>query len=208
MGKITDIKLQAKNKERCNIYIDNSFCCGILLETVILNKLKVGLEISAEELGRIQLESEKRTVFDKTLDYISKTQKTEKQIKDKLKEKGYLKETIDYVIDKLKEYKFIDDFEYAKSYIRLYKEKKGKKLLEYELMQKGVRKQIIESVLEEENLDQKDACFTLLKKHLKNKEITRENLAKAYKYVLSKGFSYEEASNALSLLKEEDLWEC
>ena len=138
MGKITDIKLQAKNKERCNIYIDNSFCCGILLETVILNKLKVGLEISAEELGRIQLESEKRTVFDKTLDYISKTQKTEKQIKDKLKEKGYLKETIDYVIDKLKEYKFIDDFEYAKSYIRLYKEKKGKKLLEYELMQKGV----------------------------------------------------------------------
>ncbi|MBR2613991.1 MAG: RecX family transcriptional regulator [Clostridia bacterium] len=205
MGKITDIKLQAKNKERCNIYIDNSFCCGILLETVILNKLKVGLEISAEELGRIQLESEKRTVFDKTLDYISKTQKTEKQIKDKLKEKGYLKETIDYVIDKLKEYKFIDDFEYAKSYIRLYKEKKGKKLLEYELMQKGVRKQIIESVLEEENLDQKDACFTLLKKHLKNKEITRENLAKAYKYVLSKGFSYEEASNALSLLKEEDL---
>ena len=205
MGKITDIKLQAKNKERCNIYIDNSFCCGILLETVILNKLKVGLEISAEELGRIQLESEKRTVFDKTLDYISKTQKTEKQIKDKLKEKGYLKETIDYVIDKLKEYKFIDDFEYAKSYIRLYKEKKGKKLLEYELMQKGVRKQIIESVLEEENLDQKDACFTLLKKHLKNKEITRENLAKAYKYVLSKGFRYEEASNALSLLKEEDL---
>jgi len=208
MGKITDIKLQAKNKERCNIYIDNSFCCGILLETVILNKLKVGLEISAEELGRIQLESEKRTVFDKTLDYISKAQKTEKQIKDKLKEKGYLKETIDYVIDKLKEYKFIDDFEYVKSYIRIYKEKKGKKLLEYELMQKGVRKQVIESVLEEENLDQKDACFTLLKKHLKNKEITRENLAKAYKYVLSKGFSYEEASNALSLLKEEDLWEC
>ncbi|MBE5757047.1 MAG: hypothetical protein E7342_04515 [Clostridiales bacterium] len=205
MGKITDIKLQAKNKERCNIYIDNSFCCGILLETVILNKLKVGLEISAEELGRIQLESEKRTVFDKTLDYISKAQKTEKQIKDKLKEKGYLKETIDYVIDKLKEYKFIDDFEYVKSYIRIYKEKKGKKLLEYELMQKGVRKQVIESVLEEENLDQKDACFTLLKKHLKNKEITRENLAKAYKYVLSKGFSYEEASNALSLLKEEDL---
>ena len=202
MGKITEISPQVKNKERCNIYIDNVFCCGILLETVIKNKLKVGNFISEEELGKIQLESERATVFDKSLDYITKSQKTEKQVRDKLKEKGYLKETVDYVIGKLKEYKFVDDEEYVKSYIRIYQNKKGKKLLEYELRLKGVRKDIIERVFEEIDIDQKDPCAEIMKKHLRGKEWTKENLSKAYKYVLSKGFSYEEASYALSKLKE------
>ena len=35
MPEITDITPQVKDKERCNIYVDGRFYCGLKLETAI-----------------------------------------------------------------------------------------------------------------------------------------------------------------------------
>ena len=54
MKKITDIKPQVKNPTRCNIYLDNAFYCGLELETIMKNRLKIGTEIAEERLNEIQ----------------------------------------------------------------------------------------------------------------------------------------------------------
>ena len=77
MNEITEITPQAKDKKRCNVYVDGRFCCGLTLETVVKNRLKVGKIITQEELGEIQLESERATAFDKALTHLSTTRKTE-----------------------------------------------------------------------------------------------------------------------------------
>ena len=77
--EITAITPQVKDKRRCNVYIDGRFYCGLTLETVMKNRLKVGQIITPERLSEMQLESEKNTAFDKALTHISATQKTEKQ---------------------------------------------------------------------------------------------------------------------------------
>ena len=41
-------------------------------------------------------------------------------------------------------------------------------------------------------------------KHFRGKEKTKENLAKTYRYLIGKGFSYEEASFAIDHLKAEE----
>ena len=43
----------------------------------------------------------------------------------------------------------------------------------------------------------------IVQKHLKNKEKTKENIAKTYRYLIGKGFSYEEASYALKFFIED-----
>ena len=109
MKKITDIKPQVKTPTRCNIYLDNAFYCGLELETVMRHRLKIGGEISPERLDEIQAESESLRALDKALGFISRSQKTKKQVADYLAKKGYTERTIEVVLDKMSAYKFVND---------------------------------------------------------------------------------------------------
>ena len=42
MSDITAITPQVKDKERCNIYVDGKFYCGLKLETALRYRLKAG----------------------------------------------------------------------------------------------------------------------------------------------------------------------
>ena len=138
MAEITAITPQVKDKTRCNIYLDGRFCCGMKLETVMQNRLKVGQTISEEQLSSLQLESEKRTALDKALTHISATQKTEKQIRDYLTGKGYLPAVIEFVLEKMRGYDFVNDGAYAEKYAEEKSKSKGKLLIKMELRAKGI----------------------------------------------------------------------
>ncbi len=205
MNEITAITPQVKDKTRCNIYVDGRFFCGLTLETVVKNRLKIGQAVTEEGLTALQLDSEKNTAFEKALTHLSATRKTEKQMRDFLTKKGYLPAICDYVIEKLRAYAFVNDGEYAKAYLECASKKKGARLIALELRQKGIAEGQVEEALatldEEEELHSAQA---LLQKYLRGKALDRETLQKAYRYLLSKGFDYEVAKEALSALNEEE----
>ena len=192
MKKITDIKPQVKNPTRCNIYLDNSFYCGLELETIMKNRLKIGTEIAEERLNEIQTESESLRALDKALNFISLSKKTKKEVEDYLKKKGYLGGTIETVISKMSAYKFINDEEYAKDYVKSYSKKKGNRLLAAELKRKGVSDSEISEAIEERS-DESEGANAVAEKYLRGKERTKENAVKCYRYLLGKGFSYDVA---------------
>lgn len=205
LNEITAITPQLKDKRRCNIYIDGRFCCGLTLEAAIKYRLKVGEIISPERLSEIQLESEKNTALDKALTHISATKKTEKQVRDFLKGKGYLPAVCDYVLEKMRGYGFIDDKEYAQDYVGFAATKKGGRLIKMELKAKGVSEEDIEEAIG--SLDQgaqEDAARRILEKYMRGKTFDRETLAKAYRYLLGKGFDYETARAALETFGNTD----
>ena len=198
MNEITDITPQIKDKRRCNIYIDGRFCCGLTLETVMKNRLKVGQVISPEMLSEIQLESEKNTAFDKALTHLSATQKTEKQIREFLAKKGYLSAVSDYVVEKLRSYQFLDDGAYAESYVGFAAKRKGGKLIRMELRGKGIAEDEIDSALEALDEEQEIQTATaILEKYMRGKTCDKQTLQKAYRYLMGKGFDYEIIRSAL-----------
>ncbi|MBQ5801759.1 MAG: RecX family transcriptional regulator [Clostridia bacterium] len=138
MNEITAILPQVKDKTRCNIYLDGRFCCGLTLETVVKNRLKVGHIVSEERLAEMQLESEKNTAFDKALTHLSATRKTEKQIRTYLAGKGYLSAVIEHVLEKLRSYNFVNDGEYAEAYAEHASKRKGGRMIRMELRGKGI----------------------------------------------------------------------
>lgn len=203
MSEITAITPQIKDKTRCNLYLDGRFCCGMKLEVVVKNRLKVGAAVSEERLSELQLESEKQTALDKALIHISASAKTEKQIRDYLLKKGYLSAVADYVIEKMRGYDFVNDGLYAQKYAEEKSKAKGKLLIKMELRAKGVSDTDAERAIEEiTGEEQTEAANKILQKYLRGKEIDREILQKAYRYLLSKGFDYETAKSALSAIKE------
>lgn len=204
MNKITDIKPQVKNPTRCSIYLDNAFYCGLELETVMRYRLKIGTEIEKEKLDEIQADSEKSRAFDKALNFISRSKKTEKQVRDYLMTKGYLDKTIDGVIEKMASYSFIDDADYSADYARSVSKNKGKRLIAMELKRKGVSDEDMSAALD--NLgDELPSAVAVAEKYSKNKEKTRENSLRCYKFLLSKGFSYDTAKEAVDkIFQNED----
>ena len=204
MPKITLISLQNKNKSRCNVFVDGEFYSGVSMETVVKSRLKVGMEVAREELDNVILESERSEALAKAADYISSRLKTKREIKDYLIKKGYSEEIAWYCVDKLKEYDYVNDKEYSKRYVESTAKKQGKRLTEYKLMMKGVRKDDISAAYFECDIDGNENAKNIAIKYLKNKDITKENLAKTYRYLIGKGFTCEEAGFAISAFKEED----
>lgn len=203
MSKITELSIQVKNKNRCNLYLDGEFFRGVSLEIVYKFHLKVGMEIEPNKLNEIISHAEFDEAVIKAINYLSKYVKTKKQVKTYLLSKGYPEETVYKVIDKLKEYNYINDKDYSVKYIESTAKSQGQKLLAYKLMNKGVKKSDIENALDETQIDFKQNALILAKKHAKNKEITIKQLQKTYRYLINKGFSYEDANYAISIIKQE-----
>lgn len=204
MQQITDIKPQIKDKKRCSIYLDGQFFCGLSVEAAIKNKLKCGDYISKEKLGEIQLESEKMTALDKALSYLSFCARTQLQMTNHLTKKGYTVPVIDYVLEKLKGYGYIDDLSYALSYAKDKSRTKGGRMIALELRQRGASDGDIEEAISAIG-DQTMAAAEIAKKYLCGKEKSYENKAKAYRHLIGKGFDYDTAKEAVDLaLKDED----
>ena len=198
MNEITAITPQVKDKTRCNIYVDGRFCCGLTLEMVVKNRLKVGQEVTQEGLEGMQLESEKATALNKALNFLSATQKTEREIRAHLTKKGYLPAVIAYVLEKLREYDFVNDNEYAKAYTESAAKRKGGRLIRMELRGKGIADEAIEKAVS--NLDGEKELATaagILEKYMRGKTADKPTLQKAYRHLIGKGFDYDTVKEAL-----------
>lgn len=202
--QITEIKKIGRG-DRYSIFIDDVFDGTLEAEILVKHKLKTGNEIDEEQWRQIKLENGKLSAFSRAVGYIEKSLKTQKQLQTYLKEKGFLQESIDDAVQKLKEYGYIDDKVYAENYIKTYKDKKGKIKLKFDLLSKGVAADVIEEALQEfvDEDEQYAACEKLLKKYVKNKPQDVKLKSKAYAHLFSKGFSGDIISRAIGKVFSE-----
>ena len=129
---ITQIKKIGRG-DRYYLILDEYKKFTIEADILARHKLKTNDEIDEELLNEILLENGEFAAFDRALTYLEKNFKTEKGIREYLKQKGFLQESIDNAVMKLKEYNYIDDSIYAENYIRTYASKKEKNFLHLNL---------------------------------------------------------------------------
>lgn len=202
MSVITKIETQ-KNKSRVNIFVDDSFFCGLNKETAILFGLKENKEIDEDKLKTAIFESEAKTAFEKSLDYLSRRMNTKKELFDKLIKKGYSKEVVESAIKKLEEYHYIDDNLFAKQFVQANK-KLSKKVLRLKMQQKGILPDIIleniEDITPEDEILQ---CLKQAEKYLKTKQINSfQDLQKMQASLARKGFDFDTIKFATKKLTE------
>lgn len=198
MDIITELKIQKRNKNRVNVSLNNKYFGALNLETVVKNNLKKGTVISQQKLQDLQVENEQAEAFNMALKLVSKRYKTNHEMREYLKEKGYTDFVVNNIIKKLKEYNYIDDERYCESFIS-HHNLKGKNWLKQALWNKGVSEDLIDNYLEQMP-NQIEVVKKLKEKYMKNKEESKENYVKLTRYLLGKGFTYEEI---LKVLKGE-----
>ncbi len=202
MAKITDIKVQTKNKERCNIYLDENYVCALSMIVVIRNRLIIGNEITETELVNIAIESDKETAFDYAVKYICTYVPTQRQLEKKLYEKKYVKQVVDYVIEKCKKYGYIDDLKFAKAYVYQNSLIKGKIKLEQELLQKGVKQEYIDEALS--GYEEGDGCMATARKKAANKDLSDpKQYAQVVRFLTYRGYAWDYVKECLDKIKKE-----
>lgn len=203
MAKISSITLQ-KNKSRANVFLDGEFVCGLNNLTLVKNGLKPGTEITKEKLMKIYNESEIEGAYEKALSLLSRQKYTKKAITDKLKAKGYEAEIIDVVVGKLKGYGYISDTAFATSFVNC-NNSKSKRMLEVNLLQKGISREIIKQVLDENITleSEREKCTEATNKYMKNKEMNDSTIKKLKAHLLYKGFSFEDINYCIKSLGGE-----
>ena len=200
--KITEIRKQKGKKDLFSVFVDGTFVCSLDEYTIYKHKLVQGSEIEKSELEEMQSESMTDFAFSSSVDLLSKMQKTEKQLRDYLYKKGYLKKVVDDVVDKLKTYKYLNDQYYAESFVRQKQGSVGKFKIKNELKLKGVSEDIINPLIEDLE-SQDDVLLNLANKYLKNKEKTPQNFQKLSRHLAQKGFSWDEINSVLNKIKKE-----
>ena len=200
---VTALETQKTNKKKYNLYLDGEFYCGLTQESVAIFRIKVGQILTDEKLKDILNTTETQIAFDKSLNYISRGMKTKRQVKEYLDGKHFSEIVVKNVLDKLENYGYVDDGDYANVYVAQNKKNKGTFRLKQEMLMKGISKETVEEVLvdvdDEESFEN---AFFLAQKLVKDKPLEQKLMAKVNRYLLSRGFSYEIVGRVICKLKE------
>ena len=194
--QITKIEVQKKKKDRYNIYVDDQFRFGLDEGVVARFGLYEKKEIDQSLIDEIEKDEVFAKAFNSAITYLRARERSQKEIRDKLKTKEYSENIIEKVLVRLAELDLVNDKRFAKMFVsdRMKLKPKGKRVLQIELMQKGIDKNIIEEVLYE--LVGGDSEIELAKKVLEKALKKYGNMGdgevkqRVIKYLQARGFSW------------------
>lgn len=174
--------------------------------------LKEGEELSDEAYRRILDEVLIKRTKSRTLHILDKNDKTEKELRDKLKENMYPAEAIDAAVEAAKKGNYLNDRRYAAEYINSKLKRHSLKRIEADLKHKGIDCDIIDESFsdlkeqEDENDTDREAdlIYSLIKKRVKDTaDLSPEEEAKLFRYLTGKGFEYAKVKIILDRYLQE-----
>ncbi len=205
MAVVTRLEKTNKNKgSMYKLFVDENEIALVHIEVIVKNGMFVGKEVDVDTLKELVFESNKVVAFELALKYLSKSMKTEKDIYTNLKQKGFDDRTTKSAILKLKEYGYINDYNYAKYYINSTKTK-GQYRLKAELKLKGVDETIIQDLLDD--IDENETIENIEKladRYMKSKETNQKNLQKLYQFLARRGYGNEDIMRVINKFREDE----
>jgi regulatory protein len=204
---ITKIEKQKNSQKRYSIYMDGEFKFGLAEQDLLYFKFKEGTDITLERYNYIMEYILYTKAKDKAYRYLGYKARTEKELTDKLIEQQYPQEIITRIIEQFKDYGYINDQSYVVSHInnRVKYKPMAKKMLKYELIQKGVARDIIDDTVENFNINELNMAIELLQKKVKAKtQMDEKEIKRAYNYLLRRGFDYDTVNKAFKKVLDQE----
>ena len=173
-------------------------------DSLVKHRLLKGSKVSKELLKQVKEEASFDIGYQKSLNYLSYQLRSEKEIKDYLKNQEIPFQQIAQIIDKLKELSLLDDKIFAESYVRtaIRTTDKGPQGVKEFLMKKGVDQAVIEEALTLfDTAHQKELGQKLVDKMARKyqQKSQKERINKIRQQLFMKGFH----SDVIAVLMDE-----
>jgi len=198
MKKISKISVQKNNPERYNIYMTNGtkdeYAFSVTENILIKYGLKKGKELSPFEMEEILYHEDIEKALSASYHYLSFRMRSEYEIFTYLKEKGFTTPTIQEAVHKLKSNGYVNDLQFAKSYVQtqINTQDKGPKLIHQWLKTKGIKEDLIYEALQLfDNEKQIEVAKKLAeKKGMKKGVSKKQTIINLQQMLLRKGFDF------------------
>lgn len=211
--KITNISVQAKNKDRVNVSVDGKYRFSLDIFQVSELGIKVGKEYTDQELIELETESQFGKLYGRALEYTlmrphsakevrdylwrkTRTTKVRVKVTNELRERpGVSQALADRVFDRLVEKGHLDDADFARYWVENRQQRKGisSRKLVAELRLKGVDQSVIEEAMQNSPRDEKSEILKIIEK----KRNKYDDEQKLIAYLMRQGFSYDIIRDAL-----------
>lgn len=196
--RITDIKQQVKRSDRYSIYIDGKYAFSLSANELLLSGLRPNQELDELELANLTDTAKADKAYDRALNFIMIRPRSEWEMRLYLKRKGYEPELVDKIVQKLQEHGHIDDTAFARAWVNNRRLLKAisKRRLQQELRAKRISDDIVESVLGEDETDEREVLRDLIAR--KRQQSRYHDKLKLMQYLSRQGYSYDDIKDIMS----------
>ncbi len=147
--KITALKVQKRNPQRVNVYLDGEFAFG--LNRLVAAWLRVGQQLSEAKIASLRAQDAREQAYLRALNLLSYRDRSLQEIRQNLKKHQTPEDVIDEVLQRLQEEGYANDTRFARLWVenRNTFRPRGRRVLAMELRRKGVAPAVIEDILRE-----------------------------------------------------------
>lgn len=187
-------KIEEATKGKYKIFIDEQFAFILYKGELSRFHVKLGEKLEESDLLAIKEVLTKRAKL-RAMHLLNVMARTEDQLRQKLVQSGYPKESVEEAIRYVKSFGYINDEAYVRNFVEFRYGKKSRREIECLLNQKGMKGEFVDNILDEiyEEHSDKEAIKEILEKKRWNFEETDEkSKQKMYAYLIRKGFRYED----------------
>jgi len=207
MSVITGIVPATRPAGRFAVLVDGREAAVLTLEAIERLHLTVGRSVAGLE-EQIALEAKRLQTYDRALNMLAFRARSSSELARSLQRKGEEKPHVDWAIDRLREQGLLDDAAFARSFARarVVDGKQSRRRVQQDLARKGVSRslsdQAIDTVIEEEGVDQRAVVEEAARKKLRSlagldPAVQRRRL---YGFLARRGYEIDDIRSVLSAI--------
>lgn len=190
-SKITGLKIQKRNPNRVNVFLDGEFAFG--LSRIVAAWLEVGQSITDEKINSLLSKDELEVSYQLAVNFLSYQPRTKYEVTRKLEKNSIPEHAVQSIIKKLEKNGLLNDYQFAKDWIenRNTFRPRSRRALSYELYKKGIEPNTFNSLLDdvdEPALAYRAASIQAKKYRTENWDLFRK---KMFGFLSRRGFNYE-----------------
>jgi regulatory protein len=206
--RITALQPQTKDPERLNLFVDDEFLMGINALIALQMHLKVGQELTQQQVEQLRQEEALQQAVARGLNYLSFRPRSREEVRRYLVRKETPADLIDRVLERLEQLELINDQAFAEFWMesRARFNPKGAQAIKSELRQKGVTREVVDEMVDDEQ-DEERARQAAHKKAMslvgQSGMDFKTFRARLGPFLQRRGFSYEIATRTVRELWQE-----
>ena len=139
-----------KDGKKHRVFLDGEETFWLHSSELRASHLQENMELAQEQYEQILYEYIVKRAKRRALHLLEKMDRTKKQLTNKLFGSGYPAAAVEAAVKYVESYHYLDDERYARHYMELHKERDSRQKMKTDLMRKGVDREMIDALLEEE----------------------------------------------------------
>lgn len=181
-----------RRRPRAEVHIDGVPGPTLRLDVIAMSRLAVGQELAWPRRRELEDESQRLDAIEAALRLLAMQQRSEKDLRDRLRRKGLRIAAVDAAITRMQELGYLNDAAYARSYVeaRQASTPRSRRALSFELARHGVDRELAGEAVSE--LSDPDAAYDAAQRRLRAlRGLDRQTFARRLgNFLAARGFSY------------------